>query len=675
MKKHIIYFLICCLAALSVHGQYTPKVSSYGNWYNRLKPDSAQHLPHKYALTLNDNDTTPQIFAWSTALGDSLVTYINGRYHIQGVGGGSTYNADETSIHLAGTTFGIKSTWTGQSSITTVGTLVSGIWNSTAIADPYIASSSTWNAKQTSVLTSAKIWIGNGSNVAQERVPSGDWTIDNLGVATLANVVTAGTCTNCDLTIDAKGRVTSKANGTGGGGGSPPYADNTALVKNNADNTRLLILSAAAIATATTRTWTFPDVNGTVARNDAAQTFTGVQTFASAPNLSSLTATRPLKLDGSKNIISAQIALNSANDVTGQLPFANIANVSDNRLTGNFSGGVTTMQEISLGVGLQKTGTNQIGVIPDTLHFYNGLSPNLAGDSVKLGGKPLVQHTHISGSNLYNLFLDSAYLAVTDTSNGVFGFYKGDRIAYFNTSTSANVGITFTKAAVGGIQEGGFAIGGQNAAGTHAQGFLSLPDSASFYFTGPTPSARFTFRNDGSATMFPLPHKTIAANDSVIVANGAGDLFKVPQSAIGGGGSGSTNLNIGSGYRWAVPTTNNIKTFFSDGTLTLDSTTNTNAITAVVLHPNLEQTTTVSGNTSLTIASGEILEYILVDPTSLTTNFQVGTTSTGSDLVPTQNLGALTKNLFVPTYRATASTTIYFQNISSSTVITIKTRK
>lgn len=68
--------------------------------------------------------------------------------------------------------------------------------------------------------------------------------------------------------------------GSGGGGASTPFPDNTALVENNADHTKLLILSAANISTATTRTWTFPDVNGTVARSDAAQTFSGIQTFA-----------------------------------------------------------------------------------------------------------------------------------------------------------------------------------------------------------------------------------------------------------------------------------------------------------------------------------------------------------------------------------------------------------
>jgi hypothetical protein len=48
-----------------------------------------------------------------------------------------------------------------------------------------------------------------------------------------------------------------------------------------------------------------------------------------------------------------------------------------------------------------------------------------------------------------------------------------------------------------------------------------------------------------------------------------------------GGGSGSTNVNVGSGFRLAVPSTNNIKTLFCVG-CTADSATNANAITLTV---------------------------------------------------------------------------------------------
>ena len=50
------------------------------------------------------------------------------------------------------------------------------------------------------------------------------------------------------------------------------------------------------------------------------QTIAGVKTFSSAPNLSSLTALRPLKLDALNNVISTLINLASSNDITGVLP-------------------------------------------------------------------------------------------------------------------------------------------------------------------------------------------------------------------------------------------------------------------------------------------------------------------------------------------------------------------
>jgi hypothetical protein len=62
-------------------------------------------------------------------------------------------------------------------------------------------------------------------------------------------------------------------------GNARPFDDNTALVENHADNTKQLILSAASIATGTTRTVTFPDHNGTVAELDLAQSWTALQTF------------------------------------------------------------------------------------------------------------------------------------------------------------------------------------------------------------------------------------------------------------------------------------------------------------------------------------------------------------------------------------------------------------
>ncbi|MBK9321952.1 MAG: hypothetical protein IPM97_03160 [Bdellovibrionaceae bacterium] len=69
----------------------------------------------------------------------------------------------------------------------------------------------TFNAKQSSTLADAKVWVGNSGNAATAVSISGDASVANTGVLTLATSgVTAGTYPK--VTVDAKGRVTSGAN-------------------------------------------------------------------------------------------------------------------------------------------------------------------------------------------------------------------------------------------------------------------------------------------------------------------------------------------------------------------------------------------------------------------------------------------------------------------------------
>lgn len=85
---------------------------------------------------------------------------------------------------------------------------------------------------------------------------------------------------------NSSGVLTNNGSGTltwAAAAGGNPFADNTDLFKNSSDATKIIRFSLGGLTTATTRTWTFPDVNGTFARSDAAQTFIGVQTFGSLP--------------------------------------------------------------------------------------------------------------------------------------------------------------------------------------------------------------------------------------------------------------------------------------------------------------------------------------------------------------------------------------------------------
>lgn len=104
------------------------------------------------------------------------------------------------------------------------------------------------------------------------------------------------------------------------------------------------------------------------------------------------------------------------------------------------------------------------------------------------------------------------------------------------------------------------------------------------------------------------------------------------------GGAGNTNSNIGSGYRFAVPNTNNIKTLFCAG-CTLDSTTNANALTLTVTAGGSGTVTSVAASvpsTLLTIAGSPITTSgtLAIGLATASANLSFGN-FTGSTATPT----------------------------------------
>jgi hypothetical protein len=71
-----------------------------------------------------------------------------------------------------------------------------------------------------------------------------------------------------------------------------------------ADGKTLTASNSLTLAGTDSTTMTFPATSATIARTDAAQTFTGIQTFSSAPILSSATASKAVFTDGSKALTS-----------------------------------------------------------------------------------------------------------------------------------------------------------------------------------------------------------------------------------------------------------------------------------------------------------------------------------------------------------------------------------
>lgn len=102
-----------------------------------------------------------------------------------------------------------------------------------------------------------------------------------------------------------------------------------------------------------------------------------------------------------------------------------------------------------------------------------------------------------------------------------------------------------------------------------------------------------------------LSHSNIQFIDTAGISTGKivywnGTSFAVETNS--GGGAGNPNSNIGSGYRFAVPTTNNIKTLFCVG-CSLDSTTNANALTLTTTTGTVTSLATGLGLSGGTITS------------------------------------------------------------------------
>ena len=171
--------------------------------------------------------------------------------------GDKTYQTlDKAAVGLALVENTALTTWTGSSSITTLGTIVTGIWNGTAINDTYISSASVWNNKQNALVSGTTIKTVNGETL----LGSGNLTITGgSGAAwggitgTLSNqtdlqtalnnkISTGGLKTVNGNSLEGTGNITI----TGGGGSSPTITTLTdaATVTFNSDTTTIGILTS-----------------------------------------------------------------------------------------------------------------------------------------------------------------------------------------------------------------------------------------------------------------------------------------------------------------------------------------------------------------------------------------------------------------------------------------------
>ena len=197
------------------------KIASSSTWNNHVNNSNNPHSVDKSDVGLsNVENTTLSTWAGTNNI-TTLGTIVTGVWNATAIAdnkiaSSSTWNnhvnnsnnphsVDKSDVGLSNVENTTLSTWAGTNNITTLGTIVTGVWNATAIADNKIASSSTWNNHVNNVsnphsITKEQLGLGNVENVTLSSW-SGSSNLNTLG--TINTLVVDNACSVGGLTTKA----------------------------------------------------------------------------------------------------------------------------------------------------------------------------------------------------------------------------------------------------------------------------------------------------------------------------------------------------------------------------------------------------------------------------------------------------------------------------------------
>jgi len=353
-----------------------------------------------------------------------------------GAASGTTFDGS-TARTISYNTIG-ASPLAGSSSLTTVGTITSGTWNGTAIADSYISSASTWNGKQNAYtnLTS----IGSLANASGVLVNNGTGTFSYTTTPTLTGTNFTGV----------------PYTGLTGGTASQIVAANGSVIT---AGTNITISGGIISSTNTGGTVTSVGGTGTVSGITLTGTVTTSGNLTLGGAISGLTTSN---LSGTAGITNGQLAnssitingnavsLGGSTTVTGNTP---------NLLTFNNSGTGAASGTTFNGGAAQTISYNTIGAVPTTTtvagfalsgnvtlatHSFDATLTNSSGASSYNGSAASTWGINLANANTWTA--PTTFTVSTSTSNNAIRVnatlptsMSGTTIgSYFNNSTSSN---------------------------------------------------------------------------------------------------------------------------------------------------------------------------------------------------------------------------------------------
>ncbi|WP_413287993.1 beta strand repeat-containing protein [Bdellovibrio sp. HCB337] len=180
--------------------------TQYDEFWRLVKAPLTAYLPTTGDVTIVSGNNRVTTFLGQTlpagpATNNQVLVSNGTSWTLQSMSSGSVTSVAGTAPITIGGTASAPNVAIAQANSTTDGFLDSADWV-------------TFNSKQSSGLADGSIWIGNASGAAQARGMTGDATISNTGVLTLASTITAGGPVGTAgyvpvITYDAKGRLTA----------------------------------------------------------------------------------------------------------------------------------------------------------------------------------------------------------------------------------------------------------------------------------------------------------------------------------------------------------------------------------------------------------------------------------------------------------------------------------